>query len=147
MLYEVITITAICKDTNGLFWIGSWGYGVSTFNPVTGESRRIHHFQGDSTSYLNNQISTIVEDRSGYLWIGTSAGLDRYEPRTGTSRHFEHDPNDSLTLSGSAVRSLFIDQEGVLWVGSGNFFKWENSPGGLNRYDPATQTFRRNNFV
>ncbi|MCG6960665.1 hypothetical protein LJE82_12320, partial [bacterium BMS3Abin03] len=136
-------ITAIYKDANGLFWLGSYTNGVSIFNPITEESRRINYLQGDSLSYFNNQVTSIIQDRSGNIWIGTLNGLNCYDPKTKTSVHFEHDPNDSLSLSSNGIRSLFIDHNGVLWVGTGNWNNWEHYPGGLNRFDPSTKTFKR----
>ena len=136
-------ITTICKDANGLFWIGSYTDGVSIFNPISEVSRRISYLQGDSLSYFNNQVTSIIQDQSGNIWIGTLNGLNCYDPKTKTSVHFENDPSDSLSLSSNGIRKLFIDHNGVLWVGTGNWNNWEHYPGGLNRYDPSTKTFKR----
>ncbi len=126
-----------------MFWLGSYTNGVSIFNPITEESRRISYLQGDSLSYFNYQVTSIIQDQSGNIWIGTLNGLNCYDPKTKTSVHFENDPKDSLSLSSNGIRSLFIDHNGVLWVGTGNWNNWEHYPGGLNRYDPSTKTFKR----
>jgi serine phosphatase RsbU (regulator of sigma subunit)/ligand-binding sensor domain-containing protein len=138
-------IFTLFKDRDGLIWVGSGDAdgGAAVFNPSTKKARRINYFQGDSLTFLNNQVIDITGDRSGNIWFATRDGLDRYNPQSGISRHFEHDPGDSLSLTGNGIRSLFVDSNGELWVGTGNFYTWERYGGGLNRYEPSTQTFRR----
>ena len=77
----------------------------------------------------------MVEDRAGYLWIGTyGGGLNRYDPRTRRFTVFRHNPADPASLSHDNVHSLMVDHQGTLWAGTGD---------GLNRCeDPATGRFR-----
>ena len=77
--------------------------------------------------------SALAQDRDGFLWIGTQAGLVRYD---GTSfRVYKSDPRDPHTLGGSYVRALYAASDGRLWVGTFS--------GGLSVYDPATEAFVR----
>lgn len=78
-------------------------------------------------------VSALAEDRQGFLWIGTQAGLVRYDGYQ--YRVFKFDPNDPRSLSGSYVRSLFAAGDGRLWIGTFS--------SGLSVYDPATETFTR----
>ncbi len=75
----------------------------------------------------------LLQDRSGYLWIGTQDGLNRYDGYSFTV--FKHDPEDPNSLSYNSVVALLEDADGRLWIGT-----WG---GGLNRYDPATGRFTR----
>lgn len=75
----------------------------------------------------------ITQDQQGYLWIGTQDGLNRYDGHGFTT--FKHDPQDASSISHNSILSLTQDQQGQLWIGT-----WG---GGLNRYDPITQTFVR----
>lgn len=76
---------------------------------------------------------SIVQDRQGFLWLGTDAGgLIRYDGFQFDT--FRHNPEDSTSLSDNAVQILHVDLDGVLWVGM-------IAGGGLNRYDAATETF------
>ena len=80
-------------------------------------------------------MTSMVEDRSGYLWIGTyGGGLNRYDPRTRRFTAFRHNPADPESLSNDMVYSLLVDHQGTLWAGTED---------GLNRCDdPATGRFR-----
>ena len=75
----------------------------------------------------------IFQDSKGYLWIGTQDGLNRYDGFT--FKVFKNDSDDPNSISYNSVLSITEDQAGYLWVGT-----WG---GGLNRFDPATETFVR----
>ena len=76
-------------------------------------------------------VETIVQDRQGFMWFGTEDGLNRFDGYSFTK--FRHDPEDPSSLSNSNIWCLHVDREGTLWVGTYS--------GGLNRYDPDTETF------
>ena len=80
----------------------------------------------------NNEVLTAIQDRQGYIWLGTADGLDRYDGYT--FRVFRHDPNDPKSISGNLVHTICQDPEGRLWVGSYS--------DGLNLYDPNTNSFK-----
>ncbi|MEJ2544228.1 MAG: two-component regulator propeller domain-containing protein, partial [Calditrichaceae bacterium] len=73
----------------------------------------------------------ITQDSSGFIWIGTANGLNRYDGYNFTV--FKHIPFDTTGLSDNLINALCFDQSGYLWIGTGN--------GGLNRYDPKTESF------
>ena len=74
----------------------------------------------------------MLQDRQGFIWIGTVAGLARYDGYTLTA--FKNRADDPHSLSDNFVSALYQDESGQLWVGT---------RGGLNRYDPAHQQFTR----
>jgi len=61
-------------------------------------------------------VHAILQDRKGFLWIGTDDGLNRYDGyEFGV---FRHRPDDSSSLSTNRIRSLCEDRDGRLWVGT-----------------------------
>jgi len=79
---------------------------------------------------VQNPIATMLQDKSGYIWIGTWSGLSRYD---GT--YFKnYRPNDSsgTNISHSRINRLFEDKQRRLWIGTG---------GGLNLYSSKTEKF------
>ncbi|MFH0757898.1 MAG: two-component regulator propeller domain-containing protein, partial [Bacteroidota bacterium] len=79
-----------------------------------------------------NIINKIIEDSYGYIWIGTTNGLNRYD---GTNvRVFYHDPQDSSSLSGNNVSAFAVDMDGDLWIGTKK---------GICRFNYETETFER----
>jgi ligand-binding sensor domain-containing protein len=65
------------------------------------------------------------------MWFGTQYGLNRFDGCK--SKVFKHEPGRPDSLSCVYVRSLFVDRAGTLWVGCDRF---------LDRFDPATETFK-----
>ncbi|WP_146260437.1 hybrid sensor histidine kinase/response regulator transcription factor [Algoriphagus chordae] len=63
---------------------------------------------------LNNYITCIYQDESGFIWIGTKEGASRFD---GTDYiHFTHNPADSLSLSSSTVLDIIQDKQGNIWI-------------------------------
>ncbi|EHQ30760.1 hybrid sensor histidine kinase/response regulator transcription factor [Mucilaginibacter paludis] len=80
---------------------------------------------------VQSPISTILQDKSGYVWIGSWAGLSRYD-----GSYFKNfRPNDSsnTSISHNRINRIIQDAQGHLWIGTG---------GGLNLYDSKTEKFR-----
>ena len=77
-------------------------------------------------------VHDLVQDRLGYLWFATQAGLSRFNGHD--IRVYEHRAEDQGSLSHSFVWSLHVDNAGVLWIGTNR---------GVNTYDPSTDSFNR----
>jgi PAS domain S-box-containing protein len=73
----------------------------------------------------------IFQDSRGYLWIGSQDGLNRYDGYT--FEVFKHDGDDPSSISHNSILCITETQDGFLWIGT-----WG---GGLNRFDPVTETF------
>ena len=76
-------------------------------------------------------LYSLLQDRRGFLWIGTEDGLNRFDGHRFET--FHHDPNDPGTLASNDVSFILEDREGAFWLAT-----WG---GGLDRFDPATMTF------
>src|SRR5271155_4052845 len=60
----------------------------------------------------NLSVNCLLQDRSGFLWIGTESGLYQYDG----SRFWQFGPKDGLP--SGFVRALSLDRDGRLWVGT-----------------------------
>jgi PAS domain S-box-containing protein len=74
---------------------------------------------------------SILQDRRGFIWIGTEDGLNRYDGRVFKIYMPTAAPN---SLSNNTGQILFEDSQGVLWIGTLD---------GLNRYNRETDDFTR----
>ncbi|CAM2067105.1 Histidine kinase domain-containing protein [Sulfidibacter corallicola] len=79
----------------------------------------------------DNTIYDIFQDRRGFLWFCTQNGLSRYDGYR--FQHFRTDPGKPGTLSVNHTSAIYGDGSGTLWIAT-----WG---GGLNQFDPDTQTF------
>ena len=67
---------------------------------------------------MTDSCDALALDRSGALWVGTAAGLDRWQPERSAFVHFRHDAQDPASLEGNQVSQVIEDQNGSLWVGT-----------------------------
>ncbi|GAB4422414.1 MAG: hypothetical protein OHK0039_38420 [Bacteroidia bacterium] len=72
-----------------------------------------------------DQVRCLLEDRAGFLWIGTRSGLSRYDGRLFYT-YSAHEGADRL--AGDLVTDIVEDRSGIIWVAS--------LDGGLTRIDP-----------
>jgi len=68
----------------------------------------------NASGLASNAVSTVVQDKTGYIWIGSINGLQRYDGNKFlTFRNNRSRPN---SLPNDNVKQLFTDKKGRLWV-------------------------------
>ena len=81
-----------------------------------------------------HDVSSIIQDSEGFIWIGTYDGLNRFDGYSVES--FFHDTNSS-SLSSNRIISLLEDQKKRIWIGTDGY--------GLNYYSLNTGIITRVN--
>jgi signal transduction histidine kinase/ligand-binding sensor domain-containing protein/class 3 adenylate cyclase len=131
-------VRSIYEDKSGSLWIGTYGGGLNKLIPSEndGSPPSFTHYTHDSDkpfSLSNNNILSIYENKSGFLWIGTDGGgLNKFDCEKEQFTHYMHDSNNPFSLSNSNILSIYEDKSGVLWIGT---------KGGLNKLDREKQQF------
>jgi signal transduction histidine kinase/ligand-binding sensor domain-containing protein len=97
---------------------------------VDGNDIRFHRLSA-GTGLSQTRVEWAVQDKIGFMWFGTQYGLNRYDGYK--TKVFKHEPGRPDSLSCVYIRSLLVDRAGTLWVGCDRF---------LDRFDPATETFK-----
>jgi len=90
------------------------------------------HFEhlNSNNGLSNNSVLSIVQDSSGFIWIGTRFGLNRYDTRN--IKTFLHEEGRSGISANDYLNAMLVDHKGQLWVGTAS---------GLNRYRADLETF------
>ena len=96
---------------------------------IEGQHIRFTHL-GTAQGLSQSRVDHMLQDRRGFIWIGTYNGLNRYDGYR--FKTYKPDPNNPNSLGGLHVFALFEDRSGILWIGIDQ---------GLDRFDPATETF------
>ena len=124
-------VMSVYEDKAGIIWFGTGG-GVSRYdgksfrdfkNPNPSRIYKGGNWTNDLTR--NNDITTIIEDKTGKLWVGTRGSAFVYDGKTFTA----------LTHKGKTftnVWSIIEDRKGNIWLGDVTHGLW--------RYDGSTFT-------
>src|ERR1043165_855346 len=63
-------------------------------------------------------VSCMLQDSRGFLWIGTTNGLNCYDGKKFTV--YKHSRFDSTSICDNDVRSLAEGKNGLIWMGTKN---------------------------
>lgn len=78
-----------------------------------------------------NSVLAIIKDPQGFMWFGTTYGLNRYD-----GKNIKIFKNDAVLkkniVSNNYITTLAVDDNKVMWVGSLS---------SLDKYDPKNETF------
>ncbi|HQJ46663.1 MAG TPA: two-component regulator propeller domain-containing protein, partial [Ignavibacteriaceae bacterium] len=64
----------------------------------------------------DEDINCIIQDKKGFLWIGTESGLNRYDGYE--FKIFKYNQNDKNSLPNNSIWSLYEDKKGNIWIGT-----------------------------
>ncbi len=78
-----------------------------------------------------NTITSIVQDKQGFLWFGSLNGLNRFDGNTFLCLQPEY--NTPNTLSDSRIKDIHIDTLGYLWI--------RTNINNINCYNPNSERF------
>ena len=128
-------IKVIYEDSKGNYWVGCFiDGGLVKIDPNKRTIENYRNKKEDKTSISSNNIRSIVEDKNGNIYIGTSYGLNKLNESNNTfERYLEKDG-----LSNNTVYGLLVDDNNNLWA-STNL--------GISKLDTNTMTFETFNII
>ncbi len=102
---------------------------VSQMVTAAPENYRFRHI-GVKDGLSQTTVFTLLQDQTGFIWMGTKAGLNRYD---GTSMHAYSHHAGQEGLPSDFISALYEAPDGSLWVGTDE---------GVAIYTPLTDSFR-----
>lgn len=113
-----------------IFYFFLFIWGVTILNTICAQDRHIKHF-GVEDGLSNNYVVDITQDKNGYIWIATEAGLNRFNGNDFTIYN-----KSNSGLSSNELNTLLADpKEDKIWIGT--------QRDGLCYFDHATETISR----
>jgi ligand-binding sensor domain-containing protein len=102
------------EDDSGTLWLGSWGGGIYSIVPATGESYHWTELDGLADDYVKGMLP----DGRGNLWISTENGISRFSLGTHTFKNYSIDEGlpGNFFWSGSCTKGA----DGTLYFGGTN---------------------------
>lgn len=128
-MLERTYVTTVFKDRHGFLWIGG-SNGLFRLNHQT-DQLTVFNANSDSTQNQVRDIYSILEDKTGDLWVATRFGGRIHRLRLSTGK-FEH------YTAGAIINCMYEDTKGTIWAGTTN---------GLYQYDPGSNRFSMHNML
>lgn len=111
-------IHRIFEDKNGSIWILTKGEGLVVYTPSTGKYILVAKNPLSERSLSGNNCTSIIQDRSGIIWVGATGDLNKYDPAKIKFRHIYNNPFAMVSLHDNMVRGVYEDFDRKLWVGT-----------------------------
>jgi len=121
-------VEVVKVDHYGNILMGTVG-GFVVFNPETERFENYTHDPENNNTISNNFITSIYEEDSTTIWIGTSNGLNRIDRKTEIiTRYMKTDG-----LPNNLIFGMEKDNKGFLWI---------STNGGISRFNLITESFK-----
>ena len=116
-------VSTIFQDLEGVFWIGTWGGGITRYDGRT--------FTTYTTAdgLADNRVMSSHQDQSGRLWLGTNGGLSKIDLSRDIGENRPVFTSYGLEVGVRYVQDITQDREGTLWLAC-----WP----GVIRHEPDT---------
>ncbi len=118
---------SICKENDSILWFGTRGFGAFRLNVFTDHFTRLA-FSDYVKSQTINDVFSILKDKNGRLWFGTSFGLITHL-NSGNIRLF----NEKNGFPNNTVHSILEGKGDELWLSTNR---------GLVQFNTKRETFR-----
>ncbi len=106
-------LSTIIRDRNNYMWICSYnglfkheGSGIRVFKKMRGADKSIS----------SEEMHGLFEDRYGFIWIGTTAGVDKIDPVTGKVIHYYLKNPDNNSSYVGYIYAVFQDNKDDMWI-------------------------------
>jgi len=106
-------------------------FSITQNGAAQNENLRFEHIEIEE-GLANATVTSILQDRKGFLWVGTNEGLYKYDGYSFTE--YRYDPFDPNSLSQNFIYTIFEDKAGTIWT---------SSIEGLCKFDRSTEKFTR----
>lgn len=133
---EVFDCNSLFVDFKGNLWIGTNGEGLIKYDLQSGNVQRFRNNPDDYRTISSNIITSIFEDSSHTLWVGTfQGGLNALEDNK--FRRYQVDENNPQSISSRSVYGLAEDRNSNLWIAT--------LGGGIDCLEPERNIFEHYN--
>lgn len=123
------SVRSFLEIRDGVYLVGMHTGGLALYDSHTHKLIKYNTREEGSRKLYNDQVSNIVKDREGRIWIGTfGGGFCRFDEEKGIMEWLTAVEG----LSDDNINSIIPGDDGKLWISTGN---------GISAYDPESRQF------
>lgn len=112
-------------------WVGTFSKGLCKYSYTQDNFERFSYMPGCDNCLNHNTIRAIIQDKNGYLWIGSNNGLNRYDKKLKKFENFNAQLPE-VNNKAIVIYAMQVDKNNVLWLGTSE---------GLMKYNPLKKKF------
>lgn len=101
------------------------------FLSLSGQENVLFRHIGTSDGLSNGSVKSIIQDKEGFIWIGTIGGLNKYDGSRFSV--YNYSKADNQSISTDDISCILEDLNGRIWIGTFG--------GGINVYDKISDKF------
>jgi ligand-binding sensor domain-containing protein len=110
-------VNTVCMVSADTVWVGNES---GHFQIIVSEGKVIPTNTPGTNRVSSHLVSTLMEDHSGNIWVGTTdKGLNKIDRKTGIIKHFSAD-NGYESLPGNTINSTLKTTDERIWVATNN---------------------------
>lgn len=79
-----------------------------------------------------NTVYCVMQDKTGFIWVGTEDGLNKYDGYE--FKIYKHENDNPKSISNSQINAMLEDPKGNFWIGTAD---------GLNLFSKHTESFNK----
>ncbi len=88
-----------------------WGIGL-----IAHAQNFQYKYYTEKDGLSSGGVTSLTADKDGFLWVATTAGLNRFDGNT--FERFYNNPPDTASIADNNIQKLFIDTRKRLWIGT-----------------------------
>lgn len=121
-------------EYNGMLWIATM-YGMAMYNKYSDSVEWYIPTFEEKEVNVHHQITSILPDEEGNLWVGTLMGGLYYFDinKKMFTKQFQHVEDNRNSLSNDRIKRIYRTKNGRIWIAT--------EEGGLNLFNPISEEF------
>lgn len=114
-------VRGMLEDTHERLWVSTKNGNLYIYSPA---GQQLTDLFTNMPAGGLGQVYTIMQDRTGAVWLGTKAhGLYKATPVNTaathyTLAHYTHSAADAASISSNEIYTIAEDEQGRIWIGS-----------------------------
>ncbi len=106
-------VYAIVEEIPNILWLGTRGAGVYRMNILTGTLENFGMQSADKPGLVDNDVLSLHMGADGFLWVGTSGGLNRININYAPYEIIHYTMRDGLP--NNTIHAILEDRQGNIW--------------------------------